>query len=340
VDQLLADIPMPEPPLVTNPEQDGVGAAGETWVDKPYAEGAANQLSYNSRRRSLYGWLAQQMMEEGISARETMVLFWHNHFAITPLFEPKYAYRYLTTLTAHAFGDFRQLVKDITIDPMMLRFLNGNQNTAVAPNENYARELLELFTIGKGPQVGAGDYTFFTEEDVIAMAKSLTGWRDYGYRSARDGALGSLFVGARHDRSTVTLSHRFGNRQLASSGEQTYSDLVDIILEQDEVARFIVRKLYRWFVYYDISEQTEAEVIEPLATLFRDSNYQIKPVLRTLLTSEHFFDVLSQGPMIKHPLDFTFGLFRTLEIPYQGTPAQLESLFIAILTFSAQIGMA
>ena len=247
LDQLLADRPLPDPPVITS-DLDGVGAIGETWVDLPYAEGAAGQLdSANSRRRSLFGWLGQLMMQEPLSARETMTLFWHNHFAINNTNEPKYAYRYLSTLRSQVFGDFRQLVKDITVDPSMLRFLNGNVNTVGAPNENYARELLELFTIGKGPQIGSGDYTNYTEQDVVAMAKSLTGWRDYGYRSSRDGAYGSLFRPNQHDSSTVQLSHHFGNRQLASSGAGTYADLVDLILEQEEVSRFIVRKLYRWF---------------------------------------------------------------------------------------------
>ncbi|MTB52756.1 DUF1800 family protein [Lewinella sp. W8] len=337
VDQLLADQPLPDPPLTTS-TRDGGSAVGETWVDKPYGDDLT--ASQFSRLINLSAWLTELMYQEGMSVRESMTLFWHNHFAINVFVEPKYAYRNVATLRAHALGDFRQLVKDITIDPLMLAFLNGNENTVEAPNENYARELMELFTIGKGPQVGPGDYTNYTEDDVVAMARLLTGWRNFGaLQRSTDGSFGSVFRPFRHDNSTVTLSHRFGNRQVASSGEDTYADLVDIILEQEEVARFIVRKIYRWFVYYEISEQTEAEVIEPLAAVFRDNDYDVKSVLSVLFRSEHFFDVLSQGPMIKHPVDFTVGLFRQLEIPVVGNPRQREQLYVGIINYADSIGM-
>jgi uncharacterized protein (DUF1800 family) len=338
VDQLLADLPLPPPPLVTSARDTGA-AVGETWVDKPYGEEV--QPTRASRIRSLRAWLVDQMLNEGMNIRESMTLFWHNHFAINVAQEPKFAYRYVDTLRVHALGDFRQLVKDITVDPLMLLFLNGNENTVVAPNENYARELMELFTLGKGEQVGPGDYTTFTEEDVIAMAKSLTGWQIYGaLRGSVDGTFGSRFLPRRHDTSTVTLSHRFNNRPVPSSGASTYADIVDIILEKEEVSHFIVRKIYRWFVFYDITEQVETEVIAPLAAIFRDNDYNIKSVLEVLFRSEHFFDVLSQGPMIKHPLDFSMGLLRQLEIQPSGTPRQLESLHIALEGFCNNIGMS
>ena len=338
LDQLLADLPLPPAPLITS-LFDGGGAIGETWVDKPYAAGDNLMRSVVTRIRSLFGYIGRNTLTEGMHLGQTMTLFWHNHFAINTAVEPKYNYRYLTTIQTHKFGDFRQLVKDMTIDPLMLTFLNGNQNTVAAPNENYARELLELFTIGKGPQVGDGDYTNYTEQDVVAMAKSLTGWRDFGFNATNTGDFGSVFRPNRHDSSTVQLSHRFNNVEFPSSGENTYADLVDLILEQDEVARFIVRKLYRWFVYYEISEQVETEVIAPLADLFRDGDYVIEPVLRALLGSEHFFDVLSQGPMIKHPMDYTLGLLRTLEVKQEGNERQLQSLYVAVSGFSREIGM-
>ena len=338
LDRLFEDLSLPADPLIFSP-LDGGGEVGETWIDKPYPNDENRMRTAVIRIRSMYAYLGDQMLNEGIHLRQTMLLFWHNHFAINMIEDPRYNYRYLTTLQEYAFGDFRALVKAMTIDPLMLRFLNGNQNSVEAPNENYARELLELFTIGKGPQVADGDYTFYTEDDVIAMAKSLTGWRDVGLLSTTTGEFGSVFRPVRHDPSTVQLSHRFGNRQLPSSGENTYSDLVDLILEQDEVARFIVRKLYRWFVYYDITAETEANVIEPLATQFRESNYQIGPVLRTLLASEHFFDVLSQGPMIKHPLDFVLGLMRKTEVRQTGNDRRLLNLYVAISGFTREIGM-
>ena len=338
LDQLLEDLPFPDPPLITNPA-DGGGAVGETWVDKPYARGNALMRSVVLRIASLYGWIGKNLVTSGMTARETMVLFWHNHFAIVGALEPKYNFRYLNTIYDHVYGDYRSLVKEITVDPAMLTFLNGNENTAQAPNENYARELLELFTIGKGPQVGDGDYTHYTEQDVRAMAKSLTGWQDFGYNDARSGDFGARFRPGRHDSGTVQLSHRFGNRQLPSSGENTYAELVDVILEQEEVARFMVRKFYRWFVYYEISEEVEANVIEPLADLFRQSNYEVKPMLRALLSSAHFYDVLNQGPMIKHPLNYVMGLLRGFDFTPVGNERRQGRLHTAVSGFGRDLGM-
>jgi len=324
LDKLLADLALPAPPV--SEDNDGITPAGESWVDQPYPA-IGTILAVGVRRNSLRSWLFRLRMNEGISARETMALFWHNHFAINNNNEPRWNYLHSKLLRQHAFGDFRQFVKDITIDPLMLAFLDGARNTARAPNENYARELLELFTGGKGPQVGPGDYTHYTEEDVVAMAKSLTGWRNYGYRATRaDQSILSEFVNGRHDDSTVQLSHRFAGQQFPSAGADTYANLVDLILEKKEVARYIVSKLYRWFVYYDISDTVAAEVIEPLATQFYEGNYAIKPVLRTLFSSQHFFDVLSQGPIIKHPIRFLVGILRQLEVQ-PNNPARTEERF-------------
>lgn len=316
LDSILIERPLPDQPVVISP-LDGV-AIGQTWVDQPY--NSENLMgSVVARISSLFGWIGSQIVWNGDTVHEKLLLFWHNHFAITTAVEPKYNYRYLTTLRTHMLGSFRQLVKEINVDPLMLGFLNGNQNTAVAPNENYARELLELFTIGKGPQAGPDDYTNYTEQDVREMARILTGWRNYGFNDTESGEFGSLFVPRRHDNGPKTLSHRFGGVTVNFNGETAHEQLVDLILEQEEVARFIVRKLYRWFVYYDITPAIEAEVIEPLAQLFRESDYQIGPTLRCLLSSAHFFDTLNQGPMIKNPLDFLTGTYTALAVNIQRT---------------------
>lgn len=102
-----------------------------------------------------------------------MTLFWHNHFVTAETNDPRLEYKYITTIRKNSLGNFKTLTKEITIDPAMLLYLNGNQNTSRAPNENYARELLELFTLGKGELAGPGDYTTFTEVDVAAIAKVL-----------------------------------------------------------------------------------------------------------------------------------------------------------------------
>jgi uncharacterized protein (DUF1800 family) len=222
-------------------------------------------------------------------------------------------YRYLHLLQTSALGNFRQLIKDITIDGSMLIFLNGNQNTKVAPNENYARELLELYTVGKGDLAGEGDYSTFTEQDVAAMARVLTGWRTFGNLNVNpENPPRVEFRAQRHDTGAKQLSHRFDNAIISNMGEGEYAHLIDVIFQQARVARFICRKLYQWFVYYDITEQTETDVIAPLAQMLIDNDYELKPVVRTLLSSEHFFDILSVGPMIKNPIDYSMSMVKQL----------------------------
>lgn len=315
VETLLTDLPMPTPPLNSSNEDDPFVPIGETWIEAPYA---ADLNLRPSRNASLRAWTMGQMLQEGVSLRETMTLFWHNHFAteVTIVNDPKFVYRLQTLFRANAWGNFREMTKEVTVDPMMLRYLNGNQNRVQAPNENYARELLELFTIGKGPQVDDGDYTNYTEDDVVQIARILTGWRDLGFVTTNAAvAVDSTFVPNRHDTGDKQLSHRFDEVVISNMGDGEYAHLIDIIFAKEEVARFICRKFYRWFIYYNITDQAETDVIEPLAQILIDNDYEIKPMLDVFFKSQHFYDMLNVGPMIKNPLDFTNSLVKQLEIP-------------------------
>lgn len=326
IEQLLAPQPTPEHPINYEFEEDPNVAVNETWVDKPYTMGI-NTTAH--RNRSLFGWTINLLLEETFSVQEKMVLFWHNHFGISNVNDPKFKYHTSQLLRSHALGNFKELIKAITIDPSMLRFLNGNANKKQAPNENYARELLELFTIGKGDQIAPGDYSNYTENDIIEIAKILTGWRDRGFRSTEAGQeITSEFISNRHDETTKTLSAHFNNASIDNMGADEYLHLIDIIFEQEEVARFISRKLYRWFIYYDISTETEELVIEPMAQLLIDNNYEIKPVLEALFKSEHFFDILNIGPMIKNPIDFVMSLLKTNYVEFP--PASSQSLYYRV----------
>lgn len=312
LEQLFTELPLPDPPLNYDYEDDPYVAIGESWVDAPYPLGVEARAY---RRRSNRAWHIGQFIAEGVSIREKMTLFWHNHFAISNINDPKYSYKHISLLRSFAWGNFRELVKRVTVDPSMLRFLNGNQNTAVAPNENYARELLELFTIGKGPVAGPGDYTNYTEEDVIQIARVLTGWNDVGYYTIDpEVEVGAIFRPNRHDQGEKQLSPRFDNLVITNMGNEEYAYLVDVIFQKEEVARFISRKLYRWFIYYNIDENAEANVIEPMAQLLIDNDYEIQPALQALLGSQHFFDFLNVGPMIKNPLDFMFSIMKQTEV--------------------------
>lgn len=333
--QLFADSPAPAPPVNPANATDPNVPIGETWIDAPYST-EVNLTPY--RAQSLRAWTMELLRTEGISLREKMTLFWHNHFGVNTIQDPKFLYRHSILLRSFAWGNFRELVKQVTIDPAMLRFLNGNQNTNAAPNENYARELLELFTIGKGPLAGPGDYTNYTEDDVIQMARVLTGWRDRGFNTVNpDIDVTSVFLANQHDTGIKQLSPRFDNITISNMGNLEYAHLVDIIFEKDEVARFISRKLYRWFVYYVIDDNAEANVIQPMAQLLIDNNYEIRPALEALLSSAHFYDILNVGPMIKNPIDFSISALKQLAVAFPTTLAQRYTLHFRI--FQAIIPM-
>ena len=282
-------------------------AIGQTWVGQTF-----DQNLEGVRRVSVRDWWLGQQVGQGVSLVEKMTLFWHNHFVVEfgDINSAFYDYDYVKLLRQYALGNIRQLAKDITIHPAMLRYLNGNASTSAAPNENYGRELLELFTLGKGPLIGAGNYTTYTEADVQAAARVLTGWRDDAT------TVTGYFTASRHTTGSKQFSSAFGNAVITSNGADEYKDLVNLIFNQTATAAFLVRKLYRWFVYYVIDAQIEADIIQPLAALLVQSNYEVAPVLRKLLASEHFFDAANVGCLIKSPLDLTLGVCRQLELAF------------------------
>ena len=294
VDHLLRDLPMPSPPVNLFDNQD-VTPIGESWIKQPFARNSKRQQSFNA-------WTIDLMMEEGIHIREKLTIFWHNHFVVADIRDARMVYLYNETLRKNALGNFSDFVKDITIDPGMLRYLNGRDNRASSPNENYARELLELFTVGKGDLAGPGDYTTFTEDDVRAIARILTGWRDTNYKRADP--VGVEYLSSRHDKNRKELSHRFQNQVFGNEEELEYSSLVDTIMQSTHVAEHICRKLFLYFVHYKIDASVEEGFLRPLAQVFRDNNYEIRPTLRSLFTSDEFYTECWIGSMIRNPLDF------------------------------------
>ena len=310
VQKLFETYDYPDPPINHSSNIDPFVPIGSTWIDAPYVQGQ-NLRGY--RTQSLYAWTVKTLMDGGMHIREKMTLFWHNHFAteILVVNDPKFQYRYLQLLRENATGNFRELTKKITVDLTMLRYLNGNQNTKNNPNENYARELLELFTIGKGPQAGPGDYTNYTEDDVLAIAKVLTGWRDRGYNTNDPEQL--VFVEFRqtqHNTEAKVLSHRFNHITIPNLNENEYAYLIDRIFEKAACALFIARKLYRWFVHYDITPDIEELIIQPLADIIVAHDYEIEEALKVLLSSEHFYESCHRGAMIKHPIDYMVSMLR------------------------------
>jgi uncharacterized protein (DUF1800 family) len=202
----------------------------------------------------------------------------------------------------------------------MLLYLNGYLNKKSAPDENYARELQELFTLGKGPNAQ------YTEADVKAAARVLTGWT-YS-RAQVENPVGSgkyywkVAVALReHDTEAKQFSTFYGNKVIINTENteggalKELDDMLDMIFAKEEVAMYICRRIYRFFVYYEIDETIEAEIIKPLAVLFRQANYDIKPVLKALFSSAHFFETGLKACLIKSPLENVVGFAREFEIP-------------------------
>jgi uncharacterized protein (DUF1800 family) len=292
-------------------------APGVAWPGTPDTNNGT-VYTYTSRKKSLKSWWLSQMLNQPKSIREKMVLFWSNHFVIE--FDivqvSTYVYKYNALLREYALGNFKNFTKEITINSGMLKYLNGDKNTATAPNENYARELQELFTIGKDIN-GMPQYT---EDDVAAAARVLTGWRNDLSGTTSANGFNSYFVANRHDSNDKIFSSWYGGAtitgQTGSAGANEVDDLLNMIFIRNEVAEFICRKLYRFFVYYEIDSATETNVIQPLAAIFRSNNYDIVPVLSALFKSEHFFDFLNRSCIIKSPIDFSVALCREFEIVF------------------------
>ena len=168
-----------------------------------------------------------------------------------------------------------------------------------------------MFTVGKG----SGSH--YTEADVKAAARVLTGFR---IENKILPEAHGIFDATRHDDTDKQFSSFYNNAIIkgrkGKDGEQELDDMLDMIFAQEEVSKFICRKLYRFFVYHNIDEATEKNIIEPLAKTFRKNNYEIKPVLKQLLSSRHFFDVSNYGSIIKSPIDFCVGLCREYNIQF------------------------
>jgi uncharacterized protein (DUF1800 family) len=315
VDELLNNIPAVSPPLrdygLIEDEfgvfHDDLGVPqGQTWVNDlntvsdPEALGPINGL----RVASLHKWWAGLIVNQNRSIAEKMVMFWHHHFSVQEeeVTNCTMLWRHHNLFRSNGIGNIKQLVRDVTINPAMLYHLNGYLNSKLAPDENYAREMQELMTVGRGPD------SLYTENDVIAAARVLTGWR------INSSTLNSYLDNNTHDTGSKTFSSFYNNTTITNNGVQEVDDLVNMIFNTTEAARFICRKLYKWFVYYQIDADTETNVIIPLGDLLRSSNFEIKPVLAALFKSEHFFDPLNQACYIKNPYDIIVGTLREFNV--------------------------
>ncbi|MCK6632485.1 MAG: DUF1800 domain-containing protein [Fimbriimonadaceae bacterium] len=254
-------------------------------------------------------WWGLRLLLTHRPLQERLTLFWHDHFAVSgaKVFDGPAMVFYQETLRKHAAGNFRDLLKGVCREPAMMFWLDNAQSVKDHPNENFARELLELFTMGGG----------YTEKDIFEVARAFTGW------SVHFGGLGdeSEFykqqeAAARKGRSVfnfcvVPAFHDEGPKTiLGKTGPFGGEEVLDLVAERPETARTIVRKLWEWFAYPD----PDPSVVERLAGVFTRSGMQIRPVLRSIVASDEFWSEKCVHGRPKSPIDFTLGLFRSLAL--------------------------
>ncbi len=279
----------------------------------------ANNSEYE---RDVRFWWLNLMIQPGpVNLLEKLTLFWQNHFVTTRdvVNDYRFMWRYLKLLRDNSLGNFRDLVTKISTEPAMLRYLNGDMNEVGAgkANENYARELQELFTMGT---VDASGVINYTEDDVKAAARVLTGWKYTNYYKEASTSFATTFTATKHDTAPKTFSGKYNGKIIttpnpvpvgfANAGEYELNELITMLLNHPQTSRFICRKLYRWYVNPNVTPEIETNVIVPLAALFVSSNYAIRPVIEKLLTSQIFFDQANIGSMVKSPAEFVVGMVR------------------------------
>ncbi len=237
------------------------------------------------RGLELRSWWMTEMLATGSPFSEKMTLFWHNHFA-TGQEKVRSAVQMLRQnqiLRKHALGNFGALLREISKDPAMLIYLDQAQSKKGTPNENFAREVMELFTLGEG---------HYSEQDIKEAARALTGW-------SVDVDVGEFrFRPALHDTGNKTILGQTGN----FSGD----DVITMLLQRPETAEFVVKKLMREFV----APVPEAAEVKRLAKIFREGNYEIAPLMRAMLTAPAFYAADNRSALVKSPVDLVVGTLR------------------------------
>jgi hypothetical protein len=276
----------------------GAEEARETLLD-------VGRVAANQGDDPLRGWWLYAMLHSLHPLREKLTLFWHNHFATSDekVQDAALMFRQNCLLREQALGKFGPFLQAISKDPAMLAWLDSNRNVKGKPNENYARELMELFSLGVG---------HYTEKDVREAARAFTGWHT--------DSDGFKFDARAHDDGAKTV--------LGQTGAWDGGNVVRIVLEQPAAARFLVRKLYHFL----ISEAADppAALLEPLCESFRKSDYDVAALVQTMLASQHFYSGHAFRQRIKGPVEYVLGMVQAvylrageLEADYRALPPQL-----------------
>ncbi len=327
---LLQDSPLPDMIVQTDPDlEDPDVPRNSQWVNAPFGN------SFIDSRRGLYlkAWWTGRIMNRDVSVSEKMTLFWNNYFptSIEMVGDARYSFRYAHFIRKNALGNAKEIIREGSKNVAMLVYLNGNTNHASAPNENYGRELLELFTLGQK------HIPNYSEQDVKEAARILTGWRD------DKNTIDVYFDSDAHDNENKVFSNFFGNQIiLGKSGKQgagELDELIEMLFNKEEVAHYLAEKLYRFFVNDEIDEIVKSTYIAELAKLIIAYDYEIKPILYTLLSSAHFFDPGFQGGLIKTPVEYCCGVLKHLKSSLPENDTDCHLCWIKISDTLQQLGM-
>ena len=250
----------------------------------------------------LQKWWLCRMAETRRPLQEKLTLFWHGHFA-TSIFKVDSAY-YMwlqnETLRRNASGNFHTMIMEISKDPAMIKWLDNDSNNKEHPNENYAREVMELFTLGEG---------HYTENDIKEVARAFTGWH--------------------YDRSAMQYrfdpeKHDDGQKEvLGKKGNLDGGDVIDIIFQQPACAQFLARKLWSYFGY----EEPEQELVDGLAEVFREGKYELKPLLHRMFSCNAFYSERAVRTQIKSPVQLAVGSYHLLG---KRIPDSIESFSVVV----------
>ncbi len=292
INQLLTDKELPIPP--------------GTWVDEDLPNW--NALSseqrqeiiqiYHYRMKTFQKWWAQRMIDDTLNITEMMTLFWHNYFAsaYSKVFYPQAMFQQNNIFRTYCMGNFKDLIRQVTFGPAMMIWLDISNSKKEAPNENFARELMELFTLGVDN---------YSQDDVIAASRAFTGYITNGLDTNYD------FEAMEGWGPWWTNWHDFDDKTfMGQSGPWTGDDIISIILDQDNCAIHICKKIYQWFLY----NEPNMEFIDEMANVLRNNNYELKPALEYLFSSEHFYDTNFKGANIQNPVQLYLGSLKKLKM--------------------------
>lgn len=352
IDQAMAilfddSLPLPDPPIDTK--------TNTTWLSPKSVQPT------NSEQEELISffkaWHLEQMRNSGTNIRERITYFLHTHLPTreTLVQESEGLYYQNALYRYYAFGSYKSLFRKLLVDNAMLIYLDNGINMSNSPNENFAREMFELYSIGRGVQVEEGNYSTYTEADIKAATRVLTGYQtDLSYSTidpdtnlptgslrSIDSADATKKLAVHHTVEAKVFSSIYNNISIspneivegyatAEAVEQELDDLINMIFDKDETALFLTQKIYRHFFYYKTDDPVTDSYIISMAGIFKSSDYDLPTLLKAMLSSNHFFDVEdpvadnNRGAIIKSPIELILGTCNLFDVSF---PTALADLY-------------